>query len=67
MGKCITMSLLENISRKATNLYIDKGYITTRAFVKPSDVRNGVVEMFIAEGKLEKIVFTEDVEEISKL
>ena len=57
IGKCITPKLLTQITRKITNFYIDRGYVTTRAFVNPQNIKTGMLEILIMEGKLESIEF----------
>jgi len=64
IGKCITPSLLENITRAVTNIYIDRGYVTTRSFINPQNIKAGGLEVVIMEGKLEKIEFDYDVKEV---
>jgi hemolysin activation/secretion protein len=61
INKCITPNLLTNITRNVTNFYINKGYVTTRAFVNPQNIKTGGLEVIIMEGKLEKIEFDYDV------
>ena len=46
---------LEEIIKKLTDLYTQKGYITSRAFVPQQTITNGVARIKILEGKLEKI------------
>jgi hemolysin activation/secretion protein len=41
-----------------TKLYVDKGYITSGAFIPPQRLRDGTVEIRILEGRLEGIQVT---------
>ncbi len=59
--KCITLELLDSITRRVTNFYISRGYITTRAFINPQNIKSGFLEVLIIEGKLEQIEFEDDV------
>jgi hemolysin activation/secretion protein len=43
------------VPRKITQLYIDRGYITSGAFIPPQTIENGVVKIEILEGKIEEI------------
>jgi hemolysin activation/secretion protein len=61
IGRCITPKLLTQITRNVTNFYIDRGYVTTRAFVNPQNIKTGRLEILIMEGKLESIEFDSDI------
>jgi len=49
--------LIEDINNQITQLYLEKGYITSRSVVKTnqSNIDNGVVEIEVIEGSLRKI------------
>lgn len=55
LNNCNGMKNLSNLRDKISNLYIDKGYVTSRAYFKPQDLSTGIVDIDIFEGKIEKI------------
>jgi hemolysin activation/secretion protein len=42
-------------AERITKAYKDKGYVVARAFVPAQDVRDGVVEIRVVEGRYERI------------
>lgn len=55
IGKDATFEELLAIRTAITKLYTDKGYTTSGAFLPPQDVTDGVVEVQVVEGAIEKI------------
>lgn len=55
LNNCNGMKNLSNLRDKISNIYIDKGYVTSRAYFKPQDLSDGEIEIEILEGKIEKI------------
>lgn len=56
LNKCNGLKNLSNLKDKISNKYIDKGYVTSRAFFKLQDLSEGIVEIDVIEGKIEKII-----------
>ena len=56
--KPITLAELFQIRGLITKLYVDKGYITSGAFIPPQKLQAGVVEIRVIEGGLEDIKIT---------
>ncbi|MBD2447588.1 ShlB/FhaC/HecB family hemolysin secretion/activation protein [Nostoc sp. FACHB-152] len=54
-GRNVTIEELRKIADAITQLYLDIGYITSRAILVDQTVNNGVVEIRIIEGIVEKI------------
>lgn len=54
---CFGLSEINNILRVITNLYVESGYVTSRAFLVPQDLSSGQLEIVIMEGKLEALLF----------
>lgn len=57
LNNCNGLTNLTNLINKITNMYIDKGYVTSRAYLKQQDLSDGIVDIDILEGKIEKIEF----------
>lgn len=51
----ITLAQLFEVRTKITQLYVDKGYITSGAFIPPQKLQGGTVEIRLVEGTLEDI------------
>ncbi|PZP12456.1 MAG: ShlB/FhaC/HecB family hemolysin secretion/activation protein, partial [Aliarcobacter butzleri] len=55
LNKCNGMKNLSNLRDKISNRYIDKGYVTSRAYFKVQDLSAGKIDIFVLEGKIEDI------------
>ncbi|HEY9611255.1 ShlB/FhaC/HecB family hemolysin secretion/activation protein, partial [Allocoleopsis sp.] len=55
VGKDATFEELLAIRTAITNLYTEKGYTTSGAFLPPQDLTDGVVKIQVVEGAIEKI------------
>jgi hemolysin activation/secretion protein len=51
----ISIAELFQVRSEITKLYVDKGYITSGAFIPPQKLQDGVVEIRVLEGTLEEI------------
>jgi hemolysin activation/secretion protein len=54
-GKTVTLAQLTEVADAITQLYLDRGFLTSRALITPQAIANGVVQVNIIEGSLEKI------------
>ena len=55
-GRCLGVSDLNNILKRLTHTYADKGYVTSRALLPEQDLSSGALEIIVVEGYLEKII-----------
>lgn len=55
INRPLTIAELFQVRSEITKLYLDKGYITSGAFIPPQKFKDGVVEIKVIEGKLEDI------------
>ncbi len=55
VDKCLGEKGLSMLLREINNLYIKKGYITSKAYLIPKNISEGVVDIKIIEGKIEEI------------
>lgn len=53
---CLGLGQINEYLRVITNLYVESGYVTSRAFLVPQDLMSGNLEIVILEGKLEGIL-----------
>ena len=56
LNNCNGIKNLNNLTNKISNMYIEKGYVTSRAYIKGQDLSDGIVDITILEGKVEEIV-----------
>lgn len=56
LNNCNGLKNLKNLTNKISNMYIDKGYITSRAFIKGQDLSDGTVDISVLEGKIEDVI-----------
>lgn len=53
-GRCLAVGDLEAVLAAITKSYIERGYITTRAYLPAQDLRSGVLEISVVEGTIER-------------
>ncbi len=58
-GRCLGLSHLNNILKQLTFLYVEAGYITSRAYLPEQDIADGSLEIIVLEGNLAGIVMNE--------
>jgi hemolysin activation/secretion protein len=54
-GKSVTLTELQGVANAITQLYLDRGYITSRAIVTQQEIVNGLVKIQVIEGSIEKV------------
>ncbi|MDJ0635284.1 MAG: ShlB/FhaC/HecB family hemolysin secretion/activation protein [Xenococcaceae cyanobacterium MO_188.B29] len=54
-GRSVTLEELQETAKKITRLYLEKGYITSRAIVPKQEVQDGTVEIRVIEGSIAEI------------
>lgn len=59
-GQCLGTSQLNELLKVITNRYIDKGLVTSRAYLPQQDLSTGRLSVLVVEGKLEKLQATPD-------
>jgi hemolysin activation/secretion protein len=57
-SKCINSGVVGEILTLLNNYYINKAYVTTRAYIAPQDLKTGVLEFVIVEGIIEDIQYS---------
>lgn len=56
LGKCNGIQSLNALADALTKLYIDKGYITSRVYIVPQDISDGIVDLYAIEGKIARVI-----------
>ncbi|MFM7405254.1 MAG: ShlB/FhaC/HecB family hemolysin secretion/activation protein [Cuspidothrix sp.] len=54
-GRAVTFGELKKAAEAITQLYLNQGYITSRAVLVDQKVTNGIIKIQVVEGSLEKI------------
>jgi hemolysin activation/secretion protein len=54
-GHCFGVPELNSLLRQITDLYVAKGYVTTRAYIPPQNGKDGRLTIVVIEGKVERI------------
>ena len=57
-NRVLSATEIFQVSTAITNLYVDRGYITSGALIPPQTIKNGIVKIQIVEGSLEAINVT---------
>lgn len=55
VGHCLGIDQLNDILRVITNFYLDRGYVTTRAYLPEQNMADGVLDITVIEGVLEEL------------
>ena len=64
-GKKVDLRILNHLASRITQIYRDKGYFISRAFIPQQEVKNGNVVVEILEGHIEDVII-DDPENIIK-
>lgn len=55
IGRCIGTADIDAILAKLTEYFVDRGLVTTRAYVPSQDLRTGLLKLVVVEGRVEEI------------
>jgi len=55
VGRCVGLAEVNDLIQKITNLYVSRGFTTTRAYVPEQDMSTGVLRILVLEGLVERI------------
>ena len=59
LNRCLGLQEFNQIIKSISNLYLEKGYVTSRAYVQPQNLKDGVLDILVLEGRLESIISPE--------
>ena len=62
IGESLSFADIQNAAKRIQNFYRDKGYFLAQAFIPEQEVKDGIIIIYISEGKLD----TEEPFEIKK-
>lgn len=55
-GRRLTLAELQGLAARMTRFYQARGYLLARAYLPPQEIRDGVVEIAVQEGYLERVM-----------
>lgn len=55
LGKCMGVSDIERLMGEVTRHYIERGFITTRAYLPAQDLSSGKLQLLVVEGRIESL------------
>jgi len=67
VGKCLTLEKINALLADISNWYLDRGYVTTRAYLPPQDLGTGTLRIVVVEGRTEDIRFSTEQDERNRL
>ena len=56
-NRCLTLVDINNLLREMTNLYMEEGYVTSRAYLPEQNMLSGNLQINVLEGRIEDIKF----------
>ncbi|MBQ9245976.1 ShlB/FhaC/HecB family hemolysin secretion/activation protein [bacterium] len=56
----VKMEQLQEAVNKINKLYLEKGFVTARAFLPPQTIENGVIRIELVEGKVGNVTITDN-------
>jgi hemolysin activation/secretion protein len=59
LNRCLGINDFNKLIKSISNLYLEKGYVTSRAYIQPQNLKDGVLDILVLEGRLESIISTE--------
>jgi hemolysin activation/secretion protein len=66
-GRCLAAADIQSLLALLTKDYVDRGYITTRAYLPAQDLATGVLTLRVLEGTIERYRLVEDGRQVGGL
>lgn len=60
MGRCLAAPDIAKLMGLVTTHYIERGFVTTRAYLPGQDLGRGTLELLVVEGRIERLVVEGD-------
>lgn len=54
-GRCLTLEHINRLVHETTNAYLQRGYVTSQAWLQEQDISRGVLTVSVSEGRIESI------------
>lgn len=65
--RCLNLSQIKTLVQQISDWYIERGYITSRAFLTEQDLSQGELKLLVLEGQLEKILLDQKDDRMLKM
>lgn len=67
LQRCLNLAQINTLVQQVSDWYIERGYITSRAFLTEQDLSHGELKLLVLEGQLEKILLDQQDDRILKM
>jgi hemolysin activation/secretion protein len=64
-GRLATLTQLKQVADKITEIYLNRGYITSRAVLPPQAITAGIVQIQVIEGRLSRLIEVEGTKRLN--
>ncbi|QPT15804.1 Hemolysin transporter protein shlB precursor [Serratia rubidaea] len=54
-GRCLTLAHINRLVRQTTNAYLQRGYVTSQAYLQAQDISTGILTISVSEGRIASI------------
>lgn len=54
-GRCLTLTDIQRLVHATTNAYLQRGYVTSQAWLQPQDISSGILTVSVSEGRIAAI------------
>ncbi|GKW17469.1 peptide transporter [Pectobacterium carotovorum subsp. carotovorum] len=54
-NRCLDLATIHNVVRETTNAYLNRGFVTSQAYLQEQDLSGGTLIISVSEGKIEAI------------
>ena len=58
-SKCVSSKVLKQIIHDVSSFYSKEGYITTKAFLKPQNITDGQIDIYVSSGIIQDIIHSD--------
>lgn len=67
LQRCLNLAQINTLVQQVSDWYIERGYITSRAFLTEQDLSHGELKLLVLEGQLEKILLDQRDDRMLKM
>jgi hemolysin activation/secretion protein len=67
LQRCLNLAQINTLVQQVSDWYIERGYITSRAFLTEQDLSHGELKLVVLEGQLEKILLDQRDDRMLKM
>jgi hemolysin activation/secretion protein len=60
LNKPLAMTDLNRLIQSITDAYMDRGYVSARVYIKPQNIKDGILRLIVIEGRLKTVKVTKN-------